>query len=211
MLILALFYHRSLDNVVVLDTPTTRVTYDGKTAKIEEKNLIAEGSHCGLCGDYNHDLRADIKSPKACVYKSSSTAALSYRVKNEQCSLSQQQQQLVQSEEEKCIKYKVEKTRMSSMYKSIQRENYSIKKHSYIYQADKICISQEPVVQCTSGSTPKVTTKKSIKFVCLPEGRVSKLYAERIERGESPLELRHQPVAFEAKMKQPISCGPPQV
>merc|ERR1712183_126151 len=103
------------------------------------------------------------------------------------------------------IKYKVEKTRMSSLYQSIHRENHGI------YQADKICISQEPVVQCTSGSTPKVTTKKTIKFVCLPEGRVSKLYAERIERGESPLELRHQPVAFEAKMKQPISCGPPQV
>merc|ERR1719427_2128368 len=201
----------SLDNVFVLDTPATRVTYDGKVVTVEEKNLIAEGSHCGLCGDYNHDLRADIKSPKGCVYKSSNLAALSYRVKNEQCTLSQQQQQQIQSEEEKCIKYKVENTRMSSLYQSNHQKNYSIKKHSYIYQADKICISQEPVVQCMSGSTPKITTNKTIKFVCLPEGRVSKLYAERIENGESPQELRHQPVAFEAKMKQPISCGPPQV
>eukprot|EP00092_Neocalanus_flemingeri_P041113 GFUD01044771.1.p1 GENE.GFUD01044771.1~~GFUD01044771.1.p1 ORF type:complete len:1713 (+),score=410.65 GFUD01044771.1:554-5140(+) len=201
----------SLENFVILDTPFTRVTYTGKMVTVEEKSIIADGSHCGLCGDLNNDLRADIKSPKGCVYKSSSVAALTYRVKNAQCTLSQKQKQQIQSEEQKCMKYKIVKTHVSTLYQSWYKYNYSTMKHSYIYQAGKICISQKPVVQCLFGSIPKITTKKTIKFICLPEGRVSKLYAERIERGESLPELRHQPVAFESMMEQPISCGPPKL
>ena len=170
---------------------------------------MADGSHCGLCGDYNNDKRADVASPKGCVYKSYGTTALSYRVKNAQCALSWQQQQLIQTEEEQCVKHETINTPLSSL--ANYQQSYSMMKHTYIYQGAKICISQKPVVQCTPGFTPTSMSNISVRFVCLPEGRVSKLYEERIERGESPLELRHQPVAFEAKMKQPISCGPPQV
>ena len=185
-----------------------RVTlYNGKEAKVEDKNLLADGSQCGLCGDYNRNLVAEIKSPKGCVYSSPYAAALSYRSRKGMCGLSQEQQEIINSEESKCIKYKTQKTPVSSLYKSIQQSNHAIKKHSVIYQGDKLCVSQEPVVQCSKGSFPKAVTHKSIKFVCLPEGRVSKLYAERIERGESPQELRQQPVSFETKMAQPISCG----
>jgi len=201
----------STDNQVILDTPSARVTCTGKEAIVEEKSIMADGSHCGLCGDYNNDLRAEIKTPKGCIYKSPYASALSYRVKSGQCSLSQEQQQLIQSEEEQCTKYKIKKTPVSSLYKSMKQSSYSVKKHSAIYQGEKICISQEPIVQCVSGSTPKAVTNKTVKFVCLPEGRVSKLYAERIERGESPQELRQQPVAFETKMAQPISCGTVQL
>merc|ERR1712029_603998 len=47
-----------------------------------------------------------------------------------------------------------------------------------------ICISQIPLVQCSINSMPREMRKKTVSFVCLPEGRVAKLYAERIERGE---------------------------
>merc|ERR1712002_69559 len=198
----------SSDSSIVLETPAVRVTlYNGKEAKVEDKNLLADGSHCGLCGDYNRQQIAEIKSPKGCVYSSPYAAALSYRSKKGMCGLSQEQQELINSEEAKCIKHKTQKTPVSSMYKSIQQSSHAIKKHSIIYQGGKLCVSQEPVVQCSTRSFPKAVTHKSIKFVCLPEGRVSKLYAERIERGESPQELRQQPVSFETKMAQPISCG----
>merc|ERR1712168_965889 len=87
----------------------------------------------------------------------------------------------------------------------------SIRKHSYIYKDDKICISQIPLVQCSINSMPREMRKKTVSFVCLPEGRVAKLYAERIERGEVLQELKHQPVAFKAEMDQPVSCKPRQV
>ena len=181
--------------------------HHGKEVHVLDKNRIAFGSRCGLCGDYNRHQIAEIKSPKGCIYSSPYAAALSYRSKKGMCELSQEQQELINSEEIKCIKHKTQKTPVSSWYKSIQQNSHAIKKHSVIYQGDKLCVSQEPVVQCTTGSFPKALTHKNIKFVCLPEGRVSKLYAERIERGESPQELRQQPVSFETKMAQPISCG----
>ena len=199
------------DKTVVISSPSSRITHSGKTVEIE-KSGPADGSHCGLCGDYNQDKRADLKSPKKCIYKSDSLLAQSYRSKSSQCSpLPQQTQQKIKEEEQRCAKYETKKTHVSSIYSSGQKDSYSIKKHSYIYKEDKICISQDPVVQCTSGSIPESMKKKMIKFVCLPEGRISKLYSERIERGESPQELKHQPIAFQAQMDVPVKCGPKQL
>ena len=196
------------DKTVVISAPSSRITHSGKTVEIEESGP-ADGSHCGLCGDYNQDKRADLKSPKKCIFKSDSLFGKSYRSKSSQCSpLPQQTQQKIREEEQRCAKYETKKTHVSSVYSSGQKDSYSTKKHSYIYKEDKICISQDPVVKCTSGSIPESMKKKMIKFVCLPEGRISKLYSERIERGESPQELKHQPIAFQAEMEVPVKCGP---
>merc|ERR1711922_90556 len=106
------------------------------TVEIEESGP-ADGSHCGLCGDYNKDKRADLKSPKKCIFKSDSLFGKSYRSKSSQCTpLSQQTQLKIQEEQERCAKYET-------------------KKNSYIYKEDKICISQDPVVQCSIGSIPQ--------------------------------------------------------
>merc|ERR1711872_9627 len=117
-------------------TPSSRITHYGKTVEIEEKGS-ADGSHCGLCGDYNNDKRADLKSPKKCQ---------------------------IRREEQECAKYETKRTEVSSIFSSGQRDSYSIKKHSYIYKKDQLCISQEPVVQCSEDSIPKSMTKKTIKF-----------------------------------------------
>merc|ERR1711931_508448 len=199
------------DKTVTISTPSSRITHSGKTVEIEEKGW-ADGSHCGLCGDYNNDRRADLKSPKKCIFKSSELFGKSYRSKSSQCSpLPQETVERIRSEEERCDQYETKRTPVTTIYSSGHGDSYSIKKHSYIYKKDQICISQEPVVQCTEDSIPKSMKKKTIKFVCLPEGRISKLYSERIEQGESPQELRHQPVAFTAQMDQPVVCGPSQL
>merc|ERR1712033_64172 len=80
-----------------------------------------------------------------------------------------------------------------------------------IYKEDKICISQEPVIQCSQDSYPQEMRKKTGSFVCLPGGRTAKLYIERIEHGEYPQELKQQPVAFRTEMDQPVSCRPRQI
>ena len=116
------------------------------------------------------------------------------------------QREHFRSEEEKCVKYTSLNTEVSTIWKSSKSDVYSERKHSYIYKEDKICISQDPIVYCSSGSVAKDIRRKSVKYVCLPEGRVAKLYESRIQRGESPQELKHQPVAFTAEMEQPVSC-----
>jgi len=201
----SVFWHS--DNVVEINTPHARITHKGKTVSVEEKSLMADGSHCGLCGDYNMDQRADIKSPKECVLSSDKLSAFSYRVKSDQCKpLSKTISNQIKSEEEKCVKYTTQNTEVSSIWRSSKTDVYTERKHSYIYKEDKICISQDPIVYCSSGSVAKDIRRKSVKYVCLPEGRVAKLYESRIQRGESPQELKHQPVAFTAEMEQPVSC-----
>merc|ERR1712168_717901 len=159
----------SEDQTVTISTPSSRITHSGKTVQIEEKGS-ADGSHCGLCGDYNNDKRADLKSPKKCIFQSSKLFGKSYRTKSSQCSpLSQQTIEEIKREEQECSKYETKRTQVSSIFSSGQRDSYSIKKHSYIYKKDQLCISQEPVVQCSEDSIPKSMTKKTI----------SKLYSDR--------------------------------
>ena len=85
----------SNDNVVEIDTPHNRVKHQGKTVIVEEKSS-ADGSHCGLCGDYNQDKRADLKSPQGCVFTSNWLLAQSYRSKSSDCRpLSQRTQEKI--------------------------------------------------------------------------------------------------------------------
>jgi len=201
----------SNDNVVEIETPHNRVKHQGKTVIVEEKSS-ADGSHCGLCGDYNQDKRADLKSPQGCVFTSNWLLAQSYRSKSSDCRpLSQRTQEKIREFEERCVKFTTKETEARKVFERQHSDNQSIKKHSYIYKEDKICISQEPVIQCSQDSYPQEMRKKTVNFVCLPEGRTAKLYIERIERGEYPQELKQQPVAFRTEMDQPVSCRPRQI
>merc|ERR1712145_27604 len=153
----------SNDNTVVINTPNTRLVHSGKTVTVEEKSS-PDGSHCGLCGDYNLDKRADVKSSKGCVFSSYWLAAQSYRSKSSQC------------------------TPLSSE------------------TLNKICFSQDPVIKCSVNTVPKELRKKTVNFVCLPEGRIAKMYIEKVEHGERLQELKRQEVDFQVEMDQPISC-----
>merc|ERR1712066_159343 len=66
-----LYWHS--DNVVEVNTPHSRITHKGRVVSVEEKSLMADGSHCGLCGDYSMIKSADIKSPKECVLSTSAS------------------------------------------------------------------------------------------------------------------------------------------
>jgi len=199
------------DNTVVINTPQVRLVHQGKTVTLEVNNT-PNGSQCGLCGDYNMDKRTDVLSSKGCIMSSVKLAAHTYRSKSEQCRpISEKTLSQIRTEEERCVKFETKETKVKSVFNSELHDSRSIKKHSYIYKDDKICISQIPLVQCSINSMPREMRKKTVNFVCLPEGRVAKLYAERIERGEILQELKHQPVAFKAEMDQPVSCKPRQV
>merc|ERR1712121_570434 len=154
----------SNDNVVEIETPHNRVKHQGKTVIVEEKSS-ADGSHCGLCGDYNQDKRADLKSPQGCVFKSRTLFGKSYRSKSDECRpLSQRTKEQIREEEERCIKFNIKKTDIKKVFENEEHRNSkTIKRHSYIYQEDKICISQEPVIQCSHDSIPEEMRQKTVR------------------------------------------------
>merc|ERR1719378_87419 len=196
----------SNDNTVVINTPNTRLVHSGKTVTVEEKSS-PDGSHCGLCGDYNLDKRADVKSSKGCVFSSYWLAAQSYRSKSRQCTpLSSETLNKIRSEESSCVKFEIKKTKTRSVFESEMRDSKSIMKHSIIYKEDKICFSQDPVIKCSVNTVPKELRKKTVNFVCLPEGRIAKMYIEKVEHGERLQELKRQEVDFQVEIDQPISC-----
>merc|ERR1711972_1053760 len=87
-------------------------------------------------------------------------------------------------------------------------EKCQVTKHSMIRQAGKLCISQIPIVECGSGCASGSTIIRSVPFTCLPSNRerVSKLYTEKVVRGEILPELRNMEKTFAAKMHVPVSC-----
>merc|ERR1711955_8313 len=74
--------------ILTVDTPSHRVTYNGKVMDVLDKAILATGDHCGLCGNHNMMKQADIKSSSRCVHASLLSMAHSFRVNSaiEQCS-----------------------------------------------------------------------------------------------------------------------------
>jgi len=201
-----IFWHS--DNVVEINTPHTRITHKGKTISLEEKSLMADGSHCGLCGDYSMVRTADIKSPKECVLSSDKLSAYSYRVKSNQCKpLPESIFQKIKSEEEKCSKHTTKSTEVSSVYRTAGQDMHHKLRHSVIVQEDKVCISKQQLVNCINGSYPKEQRRLTMSYVCFPEGGESESYKQRCERGENLVsELWSKDVSFTTGMERATSC-----
>jgi hypothetical protein len=196
------------DSVVEINTPHARITHKGKTVSVEEKSLMADGSHCGLCGDYSMVQTADIKSPKECVLSSSKLSAYSYRVKSNQCKpLPQSISNQIRSEEEQCNKQITKRTEVSSVYRTAGQDMHHKLRHSVILQEDKVCISRQQLVHCIVGSYPREQRRWTLSYVCFPQGRESESYRQRAEQGEN-LEsgLRSQEVSFTTVMEQATNC-----
>merc|ERR1719309_943788 len=200
--------HRSADDVMILETPFNRVTYNGKTVELEHARNSAH--QCGLCGNLDSIKANDIKTAKSCVAKSLKHAALTYRVQKSCSPLSAEQQKIV-SQKVTCAE-NVKKISYTPIAASVL-EKCQVTKHSMIRQAGKLCISQIPIVECGSGCASRSTITRSVPFTCLPSNRerVSKLYTEKVVRGEILPELRNMEKTFSAKMQVPVSCAHPSL
>jgi len=196
------------DNVVEINTPNTRITHKGKTVSVEEKTLMADGSRCGLCGDYSRVKTADIKSPKECVLSSDKLSALTYRVKSHECKpLPDSIYQKIRSEEEKCVKRTIKNTKVSTVYRTAGQDMHHKLRHSVITKENKVCISKQQQIVCINGSFPKELRRMTLSFVCFPEGGESESYKQRCERGENLVsELWGKEVSFTTVMEQATTC-----
>merc|ERR1711917_109659 len=198
--------HRSADDVMILETPFNRVTYNGKTVELEHARSSVH--QCGLCVNLDSYKANDIQTAQSCVAKTLKQAALTYRVQKSCSPLSAELKKIV-SQKVICAE-NVKKISYTPIAASIL-EKCQVTKHSMIRQAGKLCISQIPIVECGSGCASRSPIIRSVPFTCLPSNRerVSKLYTEKVVRGEILPELRNMEKTFSAKITVPVSCTNP--
>lgn len=212
-------FQRSSDDVVFVETPYSRITYDVKKISIEHTKLSVDNKHCGLCGDATGDKRADVKTAQSCVAQNPQSAALTYRIPQGCSAQSKHWQQQQQQQSNKGIQCKEQKIESSPVTQSLKGQlgKCSQMKHSMLKQAGRqgevLCISQTSILECGSGCAPRAMIRKNVSFTCLPAGRdrVMRLYEEKVRRGDSLPELRNMEETFSAEMELPVSCTHPGI
>merc|ERR1719383_1429053 len=207
-------FYRSSDNVVIVETPYNRITYDAISVEIESIHLQVDEQHCGICGDKNGDRRDDVKTAQSQIQQSVQATALSYRVQQDSCSALSPQKRQLQQQQQKWQQQNQQQQIVKSPVSQIiqgQLEKCTQRKHSMIRQDNQVCISQIPIVECGSGCGPKSLVEKNVPFTCLPANRerVIKLYVEKVRRGELLPELRNMEKSFSSKMVVPVTCAHP--
>ena len=165
--------------ILTVDTPSHRVTYNGKVMDVLDKAILATGDHCGLCGDHNMMKQADIKSSSRCVHASLLSMAHSFRVNSaiEECS------PLPASAIESLSREKAMCARPSS---PLQISYFTpvteakVLQHAVLHRSGQVCFSKTMLPECAIGFMASETLVKEAGFVCLPaaapETKVSPSY-----------------------------------
>merc|ERR1719263_767428 len=140
---------RSNDDVLVIETPFSRVIYDSKTVEIENTRLTSTQLK-GLCGNSNQDKRDETVSAQGCIAKTAETAALTFRVQEKSCSALSQQKKIKQQQhqQQQCKKVKTQqqqqkKTVQLSQLAQNESEECNQMKHVLVRQGKTLCISQD--------------------------------------------------------------------
>ena len=211
--LLNLCVFRSADGVVILDTPENRIVYDGKIVELEHM-IHHQEPECGLCGDKNGDKKIDVKTSQQCAATTVQQAALSYRIQKSCSSPSRRQVQLKHRQQVCQAQLKQQQLESkASVSKTIRSQLKMCGRHmhSIVQQDNRTCISQIPVLECSSGCSSKTLVSKLVPYTCLPMGnkRIVKVYEEKVRRGEILPELRSMNKSFSANVEVPVSCSHP--
>merc|ERR1719397_771358 len=153
--------------ILVVDTPTHRVIYNGKVLEVLDKALMAAGDQCGLCGDHNRMRLADIKSSTRCIHISLISMAHSFRVNSAmgQCAplptaaierLSREKAMCAQPRSPLQISYFTPVTQAKVL------------RHAVLHRAGQVCFSKMMLPECAIGFMAFETLVKEAGFVCLP-------------------------------------------
>merc|ERR1712033_160585 len=191
-------------DVLVIETPYSKVVYDGENVEVENTKLTVTNLQ-GLCG----------------IGKTQESAAMTYRLQSKSCSRLPSRKQQIQDNQQqqdqqdcKTVKKQQQQQKQQQQIAKIgqqETEECNARKHSIVKQGKSVCISQIPIIECGGGCAPRTNIEKSVPFTCLPENRpqVVKMYEDKVKRGEILPELRSMDSSFSAKMKVPVSCAHP--
>jgi len=188
------------------------IRFDGSKIEVEGP-LGLKNKLCGLCGDNNNQVVAELRGPSQCVYSKSNILAASYRVSipSQSCRpLDRQVEDQLKQENENCSKYTEIPTKMIESFKS-EAGPCTMHRHEILERSKELCFSRYPVAECGLLCQPKDqhTVDKRVSITCLDkESRLAQHYAKKIRTGKVVPELANLPEAMAANLPMPISCEP---
>jgi len=197
---------QTVDGIVIIRCPQlmlNELRTDGKVIQVLPSPLL-KNRLCGLCGDFNNQIQADIAGPSKCVYSKPELEVASYMVESSVCPLRQSHSPILdelEAENQQCAKVHVQPTKVAKAYK-ISTGKCTMLRHLTVRRAGELCISKVPVTQCgpSCKSERSSMVQKSVPFTCLPAlGRLSDHYLRKASVGIIP-ELATETTSFSTMM-----------
>merc|ERR1712055_655843 len=192
--------------ILVVDTPTHRVIYNGKVLDVLDKALMAAGDQCGLCGDHNRMRLADIKSSTRCIHTSLISMAHSFRVNSAmgQCApLPTAAIERLSREKAMCARPR--SPLQISYFTPVTQAK--VLRHAVFHRAGQVCFSKMVLPECAIGFMAFETLVKEAGFVCLPAAAAeTKDILRRVHLGRECTELTTMAVTFTTRVHVAKEC-----
>jgi len=206
-----------------------KVITDGIRIEIVAPQMV-RGHTCGLCGDFDGENTADLKTPRQCLMKKNHFFAYSYMLHKEGSDSDHQHCSGIPSvdrdeyrrESQECIKKEEIFTPLEGIYRRLHTlANPTVSVHLVKKQANQVCISRERVNICSpktqshpieknylEGNKPVEVRPKNVKFSCvdLPSQKAFSL-ERRAKHGDNlQAELNKLPVHFSTTEYEAVLC-----
>jgi hypothetical protein len=158
-------------------SPKIRLATDGARVIVYGHNAYRNRT-CGLCGNFDGEKIADMRSPKNCPLSSGSLLVASYAFPalhqtNEQCNIKPEMKKRIQNEERDCLAHRGmmgfnTEMNMESSEEMPMTEDECNVMDTMTRQFPGVgrCMSQKPIHRCAPGCHAEDTMEKNIVFKC---------------------------------------------
>jgi hypothetical protein len=158
-------------------TPRIKLATDGARVIVYGHNAYRNRT-CGLCGNFDGEKIADMRSPKNCPLSTGSMLVASYafpslhHTTNQQCNIKPEIKKRIENEERDCLAHRRTMmgftTDMETSEEMPMTEDECNVKEVMTRQFPGVgkCMSQNPVHRCAPGCHAEDTMEKNIVFKC---------------------------------------------